>query len=52
MQSKQVKQVNDGTSHKTTKQGERKGEEKERKGEERRRIDGQTVNKKGNIIIS
>ena len=31
---------------------ERKGEEKERKGEERRRIDRQTVNKKGNIIIS
>ena len=48
VQSKQVKQVNDGTSHKATKQGERK-EEKEKKGEERRRIDRQTVNKKGII---
>ena len=31
---------------------ERKGKEKERKGEERRRIDRQTVNKKGNYIMT
>ena len=47
-----TKQLNKERGRRKKRRRERKGEEKERKGEERRRIDGQTVNKKGNIIIS